>query len=148
MDANADPIVDFERTLGNLRADSAKTAGAWTLAQAIAHCAQSVEYSLTGYPKLRSRLFRATIGPLVKRKFLRAGRMSHDVTAPVAGAPAIADVSFDDARQRALAALAAFRNHDAPMAPHLAYGPCSKIEYATLHLLHLQDHLAGLGIQR
>ena len=149
MEVGSDPLAVFEQTLRGLRADSAKTTkteSSWTLAQAVAHCAQSIEYSMSGYPKLRSGLFRATIGPIVKRKFLRANKMSHDLTASVAGAPAIGDVSLDDARQRALAALAAFRSHAGPMAPHLAYGACTKSEYAALHLIHFQDHLQGLGV--
>src|SRR5262245_51747589 len=114
----------------NLRSDG------WTLAQALSHCAQSVEYSLSGSPRLRSGLFRATIGPLVKRKFLRAGRMSHDLTAPVAGAPDLpASLDFEQSRSRLRTALATFDNHSGAMAPHLAYGRCTKDEYATLHLL-------------
>jgi hypothetical protein len=119
----------------------------WTLAQALAHCAQSIEYSLTGYPRLRSGLFRATIGPLAKRKFIRAGRMKHDVTAPVAGAPDLpATLSFGDARERIRAAMTAFTAHTGPLAPHLAYGACTKDEYATLHLLHVEDHLRAFGV--
>lgn len=133
MPSEPDPLELFEHALRDVRADQATS---WTLG----HCAQSIEYSVTGYPRLRSGLFRATIGPLVKRRFLRARRMSHDVTAPVAGAPEVANVPFDEARQRALAALEAFRHHDGPLAPHLAYGACTKSEYAMLHLLHFQDH--------
>jgi hypothetical protein len=110
----------------------------WTLA----HCAQSIEYSMTGYPKLRSGLFRATIGPLAKRRFLRAGKMSHDITAPVAGAPELAaTLDFAAARARLRAAITAFRELAGDPAPHLAYGPCTKDEYARLHLLHVEDHL-------
>lgn len=120
----------------NLRSDG------WTLPQALSHCAQSVEYSISGYPRLRSGLFRATIGPIVKRKFLRAGRMKHDLTAPVAGAPDLpTSLTFADSRDRLRAAVTAFRAHDGELAPHLAYGVCSRSEYETLHLLHLEDHL-------
>ena len=115
------------------------------LAWALAHCAQSIEYSLTGYPKLRSGLFRATIGPIVKKKFIRANRMSHDVKAPVAGAPALDGSDGAAAKARLVAAVAAFEAHDGPLAPHLAYGACTKDEYAVLHRLHVEDHLRGQG---
>ncbi len=118
---------------------------AWPLAQALAHCAQSIEYSLTGYPQLRSGLFRATIGPIAKKKFIRANRMSHDIAAPVAGAPALEGVAVGDAKARLVAAVAAFVAHDGPLAPHLAYGACTKPEYAVLHRLHVEDHLRGYG---
>ena len=118
----------------------------FTLAQALAHCAQSIEYSMTGYPKLRSRLFRATIGPLVKRRFLRAGRMSHDRAAPVPGAPQLAaELALDDARARLRAAIAAFRAHTGALAPHLAYGACTRDDYTTLHALHVEDHLRSFA---
>jgi hypothetical protein len=35
---------------------------AWTLAQMLEHAAQSVEYSLRGFPEMKSGLFRATVG--------------------------------------------------------------------------------------
>lgn len=118
----------------------------FTLAQALAHCAQSIEYSITGYPSLRSGLFRATIGPLVKRRFLRAGRMSHDRAAPVPGAPVLAaELSLDDARARLRAAIATFRAHDGALAPHLAYGACTKADYTSLHALHVEDHLRSFS---
>jgi hypothetical protein len=114
----------------------------WTMGRALAHCAQSIEYSMTGYPKLKSRLFRATIGPLVKRKFLKAARMSHDCGNPIPGAPRLTnDIALEDGRTRVRAAIEAFRAHDGRLAPHFAYGACTKDEYAVLQLLHLEDHL-------
>jgi hypothetical protein len=116
-------------------------AAAW----ALAHCAQSIEYSISGYPRLRSSLFRATIGPMVKRKFLRASVMKHDTTAPVAGAPELpAELTLGDARARLAAAIAAFRAHAGALAPHLAYGACTRDEYARLHLLHVEDHVRAI----
>ena len=114
----------------------------FTPAQTLVHCAQSIEYSMTGYPRLRSGLFRATVGRLVKRKFLRAGSMSHDLAAGIAGAadPA-ADADLASAMARLRAAIASFRGHEGPLGPHLAYGPCSKSDYEKLHSMHVADHL-------
>jgi hypothetical protein len=114
----------------------------FTPAQALEHCAQSIEYSLRGYPRLRSWLFRATVGPLAKRKFLRAGFMSHDVSAGLAGAPApAADAELASALVRLRAAIAAFGSHEGPLVPHLAYGTCTRDEYEALHSMHVADHL-------
>jgi hypothetical protein len=144
-----DALTRFEQTLATLRTAPQPEPRGWTLAQATAHCAQSIECSLTAYPKLRSGLFRATIGPIVKRKFLRASRMSHDCTAPIAGAEAIADdISLAAGCDRAQAALARFAAHTGPLAPHLAYGACTKDEYAQLHWLHFADHLRSFGISQ
>jgi hypothetical protein len=142
-----DSLGVIDTLVRNLRPDVGKSSSGFTLAQAVAHCAQSIECSMRGYPKLRSGLFRATIGPLVKRKFIRAGRMSHDLAAQIPGAPLVdAGVAFEEAQQRALAAVDAFRKYDGALSPHLAYGACTKDEYATLHRLHVEDHLRGLGV--
>ena len=141
-----DALQQLERALAALPTTDVPPRG-WTLAQAIAHCAQSIECSIAGYPRLRSPLFRATIGRIAKRKFLRARRMSHDTTAPILGAPELAaSLPLADARERALAATRAFAAHDGPLAPHLAYGRCTKDEYAQLHWLHVADHLKTFGL--
>jgi hypothetical protein len=140
----ADSIAVFAERVTALPASSDPRV-AW----AVAHCAQSIECSMTAYPVLRSGLFRATIGPLVKRKFLRSHAMSHDVAAPIAGAPDIAPATtLDEARKRALAAARAFAAFSGELAPHLAYGRCSKAEYAELHLLHFEDHARGFAAAR
>jgi hypothetical protein len=143
----ADEIARFARVVDSLRAAAPPAAGGWTLAHAIAHCACSVECSMTGYPELRSALFRATIGPMVKRRFLRNARMAHDVTAEVAGAPVAPDVALATACDRAAAAVAAFARFEGELAPHLAYGRCTKDEYAALHWLHFADHLRAFSIE-
>ena len=138
-------LDQLEQVIADLAPAPGPTTG-FSLPQALAHCAQSIEYSIAGYPALRSGLFRATIGPLVKRRFLRAGRMSHDRAAPVPGAPALPpELSLDDARTRLRAAIAAFRAHAGPLAPHLAYGTCTKDDYAALHVLHVEDHLRAFA---
>lgn len=142
-----DPVTESLAKILELaeRADaSAKTIRepAWPVAVALAHCAQSIACSVDGYPKLRSGLFRATIGRIAKRKFLRANRMSHDLVAAIPGAAAISDsIALADARAQLAAAVEKFRTHTGPLAPHLAYGECSKDDYAVLHLLHVEDHL-------
>lgn len=113
---------------------------------ALQHCAESIECSLTGYPMLRSRLFRATVGKIVKRKFLRAGAMHHDTHAGLPGRPPISgDVPAGDALVRLRNAVAAFRGHVGELAPHPVYGDCTRAEYEALHAMHLADHLAALG---
>ena len=145
--AMGEPIATFTERIAALRDSNAAPHRGWTLAKAIAHCAQSIECSMTAYPELRSGLFRATIGPIVKRKFLRAGKMSHDVTAPIAGAAAIdAGIPLGAACDRATTALRWFAEFDGTLAPHLAYGRCTKPEYAELHLLHFEDHARAFGV--
>ena len=131
------------RELAALVAAPPKLVGPWTLAQAVAHCAQSIELSMTGYPTLRAWPVRAFVGPLVKRRFLSRGEMSHDIIAPIAGAPEIADLPLQEAAARLQRAIDAFRGHHGVLAPHLAYGSCSKDEYERLHSMHVADHLSA-----
>jgi hypothetical protein len=115
--------------------------GAWTLAQALGHCADSIEGSLTGYPKLKPAIVRWTIGPLVKRRFLARGAMKHDLAAPLPGGEPPADGPAAPAIARLRAAIARFEQHGGPLAPHPVYGTCSKAEYDALHAMHIADHL-------
>lgn len=115
--------------------------GSWSFAQTIEHCAQSIEYSVSGYPRLRSGLFRATVGRIAKHRFLSKGAMSHDLSAPVPGAPALEMTDAKAAIARLERAITAFQAHDRPLAPHLAYGPCTKAEYEALHVMHVADHI-------
>lgn len=124
----------------------APTAAPTGTGRALAHCAQSIELSQTGYPRLKPWLFRATIGRLAKRTFLRRGFMTHDTTAPIAGAPELADLPVTEAVTRLRAAIAGFAA-GGELCPHLAYGPCSRAEYERLHAMHVADHWASLGLR-
>lgn len=127
----------------------ATTAG-WSPAQVFVHLAQSIEYSLTGYPALKSPLFRHTAGAAAFQAFATAGVMRHPLTEPIPGAPALPTDSAVEADPRAAAqaglarlldALRAFAAHAGPLAPHFAYGALDKDDYALAHVLHVRDHL-------
>jgi len=115
--------------------------GAWNLAQVLTHAAQSIDYSIDGYPQLKPRAFRSTIGPLAFSIFKARGRMSHGLSEPIPGAPALPpNAALEAAAQRLLAAVARFEAHPGPFAPHFAYGELSREDYAQAHLLHLSNH--------
>jgi hypothetical protein len=118
--------------------------GAWTPAQVLQHCAQSIEYSLTGYPVHRAKLFRATVGRLALRKFLGQGYMSHALDGPIPGAPALSGGPVADALARLLGAIAALDAHPGPLADHFAYGPVTREQYARVHAMHVADHLGAM----
>jgi len=52
-------LAEAER-LANLAA--LETASVWTLPQTLVHCAQSIEYSMAGYPEMKSKAFQNTAG--------------------------------------------------------------------------------------
>ncbi len=118
-----------------------KATGAWTLAQFLEHAAQSIEYSIAGFPQPNSALFQATAGAAAWAFFDARGSMRHALDEPIPGAPAIArDAPLPQAIVRVLAALAAFESHTGPPKPHFAYGTLDKPQYTRAHLMHLADH--------
>ena len=118
----------------------------WNLSQTLQHCAQTVRYSVTGYPKLKPALFRATAGAMAKRVFLRRGAMKHPLGAEIDGAPPLdPNLPVTEAATGLAQAVALFTAHTAEHAPHPAYGRCTHEEFARLHALHLAEHLPGLA---
>jgi hypothetical protein len=115
--------------------------GPWSVSQVFAHCAQSMEYSLIGFPLNKPRWFQATLGKAVLTKFLRQGYMSHDVAGPIPGAPPPADKGPAESLDRLLAAIDKFEAHDGPFAPHFAYGSVDKARYGRVQAMHIAEHL-------
>lgn len=129
------------RTLAALKAQPARSTGAWDLAQVLHHAAQSVEYSLQGFPAPKPAWFRATVGPAAATVFSARGRMSHSLTEPIPGAPDIAaGQPLGPAVDRAIAALQAFERHAGPLRAHFAYGELDKADYRRAHLMHFANH--------
>ena len=117
----------------------------WNLSQTIQHCAQTVRYSVIGYPALRPWLFRATAGAVAKRVFLRRGAMKHPLGAVIEGAPPLErDLPVAEAVEQLTKAVALFTAHTGDHAPHPAYGRCTHDEFARLHAMHIAEHLPGL----
>jgi Protein of unknown function (DUF1569) len=114
-----------------------------SMAQALVHCAHSINCSLDGFPVMKSSLIRATVGPLVKNRFLRRGALRHSLTAPIAGVPfADSATTPEAALQQLKASIERFAKHQGPCAPHFVYGRVSHADYDALHALHLCDHLS------
>lgn len=121
----------------------------WNWAQTLVHCAQSIEYSMTGYPQPNSKLFQRTVGSAAFEAFSWRGRMSHDLAEPIPGAPLL-DAKFESARalERLRAAMLGFRQWSGPLKPHFAYGELSKTEYELAHAMHLANHLSAFHAKR
>ena len=120
-----------------------KHIGTWTLAQMLNHAAQSVDYSIDGFPELKSALFRKAVGGVAFAVFQARGKMGHTLDEPIPGAPALdAQAPLEPAIARALAALRRFEAHSGSLAPHFAYGELDKAQYTRAHLMHLANHWA------
>ncbi|MGW1270197.1 DUF1569 domain-containing protein [Streptomyces sp. NPDC002491] len=146
------PPIDLARLAERLHQNLARPerellapGSSWNLSQTLQHCAQTVRYSVTGYPALKPALFRATAGALAKRVFLRRGAMRHSLAAEIAGAPPLdPQLPVTEAAAGLTEAVALFTSHTAEHAPHPAYGRCTHDEFARLHAMHLAEHLPGL----
>jgi hypothetical protein len=116
--------------------------GNWSLYKTLSHGAQSIEFSLQGYPAHKSSLFKNTAGKLALHLFLAKGAMAHDITMPIPDAPSIE--SDGDAMQgftRLEAAVQNFWNHQGSYKEHFAYGKLTKEQYDKIQALHLANHL-------
>ncbi|MEM7183207.1 MAG: DUF1569 domain-containing protein [Spirochaetota bacterium] len=124
-----------------------KLAGNWSLNEVFEHCAQSVEYSMTGFPENRSVVIRQTIGKLVKSKFLGQGYMSHNLNDPILGAPALTPAeSYQPGLQRLLASIRKFQAFTDELKIHFVFGSATKEEYDKLHAMHIANHLSAIQL--
>jgi hypothetical protein len=134
---------DFDavrRTLSAL-GPQARTTSGWPLAQVLQHAAQSIEFSLDGFPAPKSPLFQSTVGKGAWSVFNARGRMSHSLTEPIPGAPALdAALPLERASTRLVAAIERFERHGGTLRPHFAYGELDKRAYTRAHLMHLANH--------
>ncbi len=142
----ADAMREVER-LSSAAVGPLASATAWNWSQTLVHCAQSIEYSLQGFPAPKSALFQNTLGAAAFNLFALRGRMSHNLAEPIPGAPAL------DAAAQAQAALARLRKaaqdfaaHTGPLLPHFAYGALTKAQYEQAHAMHLANHLSAFDV--
>ena len=116
--------------------------GSWNPYQVFNHCAQSVEFSMTGFPESESVLFQNTAGALAFSIFSARGEMSHNLAEVIPGAPALAVEGANQvALERLMSALTIFDAYDGPLKPHFAFGDLGKSDYALAHVLHINNHL-------
>ncbi len=115
----------------------------WNPAQVFNHCAQSIDFSIDGYPELKANWFRHSVGPAAFSVFASRGAMRHPLNQPIPGAPAL-DTPSDPALalQRLQTAFSRFIAHTGALQPHFAYGQLNHAEYAQAHVLHLYNHLS------
>lgn len=117
----------------------------WSPAQVFNHCAQSIEYSISGYPQLKPAWFRSSVGPLAFSVFAARGAMRHPLDEAIPGAAALTEPATQAlALQRLQQAFADFVSYQGELQPHFAYGVLSHDDYAQAHVLHLYNHLSLL----
>jgi hypothetical protein len=105
------------------------------------HLAQSIEFSMQGFPALKGAWFRSSVGSAAFAVFNARGAMSHSLDEPIPGAPALdAAQALKASVQRLLDAMAAFEKFQGTLRPHFAYGELTKPQFERAHLMHLANH--------
>ncbi len=133
--------------LNALRGKNLTGTGAWSPFKVFAHLAQSVDYSTTGYPEMKSTAFRQTLGRTAFFAFSTTGAMRHDLAAPIPGAPAlVADGPTVEAIDRLINSLMRFEAYSGVLQPHFAYGELTRDEYRAAHIFHVRNHFDEITI--
>ncbi|MCR9140633.1 MAG: DUF1569 domain-containing protein [bacterium] len=137
-------VIDLRRVAA---AESVELPGKWTPAHVFRHCAQSIEYSMSGYPKMNSWLFRNTIGPIAKSKFIGDGAMSHSLNDPIPGAPDIENTDDHAAAiEELIVVIERYVAYGDVLRDHFAFGEATHAEYEALHAMHIADHLSAMQL--
>jgi hypothetical protein len=133
--------------LSQLKGKAIKHTGGWKPAQVFEHLAQSVDYSMTGFPQSKSTLFQSTAGAAAFAVFQSKGAMKHGLTEVIPGAPPLATNGDQDAAlSRLLKSLADFDGFTGSLKPHFAYGALDKTQYAAAHAMHVFNHLTEFSV--
>ncbi|WP_430460642.1 DUF1569 domain-containing protein [Thalassolituus sp. LLYu03] len=121
---------------------SLTNAGSWNISQVLQHLAQSIDYSMDGYPQMKPEWFRLTAGSAAFNVFGAMGKMRHPLDQEIPGAtPLVVQMPVADALAQLNMAIDRFLQNTAPLAPHFAYGDLSQRQYETAHWLHIRNHL-------
>lgn len=130
------------QALDKLMTEKVVTLGEWNLSQIFVHCAQSIEFSMSGFPDHKSAVFKNTVGKLAFAAFSAKGEMTHGLDEAIPGAPAIeASTDLNAAYTRLRGAMTMFQSFEGSLAEHFAFGSLSKQEYEQAHAMHFYNHL-------
>lgn len=97
---------------------------------------------MDGFPDPKSAFFQSTAGAVAFAVFTCRGKMTHSLTDPIPGAPALSKQGvWQPAAERLRAAITRF-NGSKPDALrlHFAYGKLSKTDFAMAHTFHIANH--------
>lgn len=129
------------------QAPALRSTTAWGWAKTLEHLAQSIEYSMTGFPTQRSAWFQRAVGQPALAAFAWHGSMRHDLTEPIPGSPALpAQPPLEQAVLRLMTACQQFTQWQQPLQPHFAYGALTHAEYEQAHAMHLANHFAAFDL--
>jgi hypothetical protein len=138
-------VASLLQTLEGMPSEGINFSGEWNAFQTFSHLAQSIEYSMTGYPQHKSDIFKSIVGKSAFSLFAKKGSMSHSLSEPIPGAPLINSAGpTQQALSRLIRALTAFDTFNGELQPHFAYGELSHAEYTGAHIMHVYNHFEEL----
>ena len=141
-------VTSLDQALLELRhltqAEPLPPATGWTWEKTLHHCAQSIEYSMSGFPQMRSKLFQRTVGGAAFKAFAWQGRMTHNLREAIPGAPSLpVNTDVAEAVVRLEHAVQRFSHWTKSLRPHFAYGELNKAQYEQAHAMHLANHFSA-----
>jgi len=140
-------VEEVKTRIGNVRPDSVRQWGKMNVAQAVAHCANSLEMAVGDLRPPRVMIGRI-FGPLIRRLALGNDRPMERNT-PTAPALFIADErDLDVERQRLYVLIDRFSAGGAAQCtthPHAFFGRLTPEQWAELMYKHLDHHLRQFG---
>lgn len=135
------------QVLADLQGKTLQSIRGWSPSEVFNHCAQSIDYSIDGYPEMKPAWFRHSLGPAAFAVFSARGAMRHPLDEAIPGAAVLSEPASQVlALQRLQAAFERFAGHQDELQPHFAYGALDHAEYAEAHVLHLYNHLSLIRI--
>lgn len=133
--------------LNNFRGKPLVSSGKWSPARVVNHNAQSIDYSMAGFPESKGAVFQNLLGKPAFAVFVSKREMHHGLAESIPGAYEISDGgNLDAAIDKLLASIAAFNAYDGELKPHFAYGALSKTDYALAHAMHFYNHLSEIRV--
>lgn len=99
---------------------------------------------MTGYPEMDSPAMQA-LAKIAFGVFKSQGYMTHDLGAPVPGAPEIPESGpLEAAFLRLRNACSDFQHYTSALHPHFSYGELSYEEWELAHSFHCADHFNSM----
>ncbi|MDZ4724593.1 MAG: DUF1569 domain-containing protein [Leptospira sp.] len=125
-----------------------KIESTWSIGTVLSHCAQSIRYSIDGYPDMKSAFFRNTVGSLAFSIFSMRGKMNHGLEEPIPGAtPIDLNTIFSVGKEELIEAINLFQKKTTEdLKPHFAYGELSREDYENAHLFHIKNHFERISL--
>ena len=136
----ADALAELQRLTNAVAFNPGAT---WTWSKTLLHCAQSIDYSMSGYPEHKSAIFQHTAGAAAFSYFKSRGRMSHNLLEAIPGGATLdANAATAHALETLRNSIENFKKYTGPLKPHFAYGALDRVEYEKAHAMHIANHLS------